>query len=256
MFDSHSHLFEEEFEEDLEECIKRARQNKVKKCMLVGYSHSSNQKAFELASKHPDFFYNSCGIHPSEVRHHLQEDMKLLEDFIQTHKVYALGEIGLDYHYENSKPELQKQYFEAQMILAKKYSLPVIIHSRDSIEDTYEVLKKFKNQVVGVMHCYSSSYEMALKFMDLGYYISLGGPVTFKNAKVPKKVAKEIPLQRLLIETDSPYLAPTPFRGKRNETGNVIYVAEEIAKLRNIDIQSLCNVTMQNTYRLFNLEEL
>ena len=254
MFDTHSHLFETVFENDIEECILRAKNNNVLKCMLVGFSFETNVKAYNLAKLHPEFFYNSAGIHPSEVGSDLEGDLNKLEEFINTHKVYAIGEIGLDYYWVKDNKEIQKAYFISQMNLAYKYNLPVIIHMRDATMDTYEILKEYKGKVRGIMHCYSGSYEMALRFIDLGFYISIGGPVTFKNAKEPKEVAKNIPLDKLLIETDCPYLAPTPYRGQRNETSYVALVLREIASLRNMDEAKLDEITTSNAYNIFGLE--
>ena len=254
MFDTHSHLFDDEFNNDRDLCIKRAKDNKVMKCMLVGYSHEANLKAYNLTKQDPKFFYNSARIHPSEISLNLKNDIKILEEFIKEHKVYAIGEIGLDYHYGKDDKENQKEYFIAQMKLAAKYKLPVIIHSRDAIEDTYNILKMFPD-VKGIMHCYSSSWEMAKEFIKLGYYIALGGVVTFKNAKNAKEVAKNIAIDKLLIETDCPYLAPTPYRGKRNETAYIYYTCEEIAKIRNEDFSFIDEQTSKNARKIFNLED-
>lgn len=256
MFDTHSHLFEPVFANDLNECILRAKKIGVKKCMLVGFSHETNYRAYELAQTDPAFFYSSCGIHPSEVAIKIEENLQELKDFMQAHRVYALGEIGLDYHYENISKGLQKKYFEEQIKLAIEFNLPIIVHMRDATKDTYDILKKYQGQVTGVMHCYSGSYEMALEFISLGFYISLAGPVTFKNAKEPKEIAAKIPLERLLIETDCPYLAPTPFRGQRNETAYVQKIAAEVARLREMDVAELITATTKNACRLFKVEEL
>ena len=168
--------------------------------------------------------------------------------------MYAIGECGLDYYWTKDNMEYQKALFKGQIELSIKYNLPIIIHMRDASSDTYELLKEYKGKIKGVMHCYSGSLEMANEFIKLGLHISLGGPVTFKNAKEPKAVAGNIPLDKLLIETDCPYLAPTPYRGKRNESSYVKNVLIEIAGLRNIEVEELEKITEENSIRLFGLE--
>lgn len=251
MIDSHAHLFSEEFDLDLDEVINLAKASNVNKIMSVGFSIKTNNLAYDLALKY-SMLYPTCGMHPSEAIYDIKELLNNLEDFIINHKIYAIGECGLDYHYDVCRNK-QKILFEEQIKLSIKYNLPLIVHSRDAINDTYELLKKYP-KCYGVMHCYSGSKEMALKFLDLGFYISLGGPVTFKNAKMPKEVASIVPLDKLLIETDSPYLAPMPNRGKRNEPSYVRYVLEEISKIKNIDVLELDKITENNTIKLFKLE--
>lgn len=253
MIDTHSHLFSEEFNNDLDECILRAKEKNVSKILLVGFSRDTNQEAYNLSKKY-DIFYPTAGVHPSEANDDIDKNLKDLEEFILNHKVYAIGECGLDYYWVKDNKEEQKKLFKGQCDLAVKYDLPIIIHARDAIEDTYNILNEYNGKLKGVMHCYSGSYEMALRFIKLGFYISLGGPVTFKNAKEPKRVAELIPLDRLLIETDSPYLAPTPYRGKRNESSYVSLVLEEIARIRNMDKDELEKITEANSISLFKLE--
>lgn len=250
MIDTHSHLLDDVFKDDLLDCIERCKKNNINKIVLVGFDRLTNDKAQELAKKY-DIFYPTAGIHPEEVID--LNDLSYLEEFINSHKVVAIGECGLDYHWSKDKIELQKVIFEGQIKMAIKYNLPLIIHSRDAIQDTYDILEKYKGQVRGVMHCYSGSLEMAYRFLDLGFYIGLDGPVTFKNAKEPKKVASSIPLDRLLLETDCPWMTPTPYRGKRNESSYLIYIAEEIAKLRSISIKEVEEVTDRNAEKLFNI---
>lgn len=252
MIDSHSHLFDKAFDEDREQAIQRAKENGVNKIVLVGFSHETNEKSFQMSLKDP-IFYPTAGIHPSEASEKYKEDIVKLDNFISSHKVYALGECGLDYYWVKDNKEIQKELFIEQIKLAIKYRLPLIVHMRDASLDTFNILKEYKGQIKGVMHCYSGSYEMALEFIKIGFYISLGGPVTFKNAQVPKEVAKKIPLERLLIETDCPYLAPTPYRGKRNESAYVKNVLEEIANIRGLDIKTLEIILERNTNELFNL---
>jgi TatD DNase family protein len=250
MIDTHSHLFAEEFENDLDECIKRAKENNIEKIILVGFSYETNAKAYELANKH-DIFLPTAGIHPSEVDSNYQEYLVYLDKYLSEHKVYAVGECGLDYYWDVTYKEEQKIVFYEQCKLAIKYDLPIIVHMREATQDAYEILKQFKGKLRGVMHCYSGSYEMAIEFLKLGLYISLGGPVTFKNARVPKEIALKIDIDKLLIETDCPYLAPTPYRGKRNESSYVKYVCEEIAKIRGLSLEEVDRITTSNAKRLF-----
>jgi TatD DNase family protein len=252
MIDSHSHLFEEEFNNDLDDCIKRCKENNVNKIILVGFSYDTNRLAQKL-SKEYDIFYPTAGIHPDEADNNYLEKINELKEFVSNNKVYAIGECGIDYHYTKENADIQKIIFRAQIELSIEKNLPLIIHMRDATLDTFNILKEYKGKIKGVMHCYSGSLEMAYEFIKLGFHISLGGPVTFKNAKEPKEVAKNIPLDKLLVETDCPFLAPTPYRGKRNESSYVTLVAKEIAALRGISYEELEYATEKNTKELFNL---
>ena len=251
MIDTHSHLFSEEFELDIDSCVERCKENNVNKIILVGFSDITNIKAQELAKKY-DIFYPTAGIHPEEANNDYLAKFNGLKEFIKNNKVYAIGECGLDYYWDITYKEEQKKLLRLQCELALELDLPIIIHMRDATKDTYDILKDYKG-LRGVMHCYSGSYEMAKEFIKLGFYISLGGPVTFKNAKEPKLVAKGIPLDRLLIETDCPFLAPTPFRGKRNESSYVKYVCEEIAKIREMSVSDIERITEENAKKLFKI---
>ena len=252
MIDTHSHLFADEFKDDLDSCVNRCKENNINKVILVGFSEETNLKAQLLSEKY-DIFYPTAGLHPSDAREDYLEQFKYLEEFIKNNKVYAIGECGLDYYWDKTYKEEQKKLFELQCELAIKNDLPIIVHMRDATLDAYNILKNYKGKIKGVMHCYSGSAEMALEFIKLGLHISLGGPVTFKNAKEPKEVARIIPVDKLLIETDCPYLAPTPYRGKRNESSYVKLVCEEISNIRGISIEELERITDDNANKLFNL---
>lgn len=252
IFDTHSHLFEEEFDQDRDECFKRLLEINGK-AMIVGFNTENNIKAYELAQRYN--MYSSCGLHPDTADEDIENNLILLEEFIKTHKVYSIGECGLDYHWVRDNIERQKRLFEAQIELAIKYDLPIIVHSRDASQDTFDMINKYKGKLKGIMHCYSGSLELAVEYVKIGFYISLGGPVTFKNAKEPKRIAQNIDLNYLLIETDCPFLAPEPFRGKRNESAYVKYTAECIAKLRNISYDELINITSKNAYKVFKIKE-
>lgn len=254
MIDTHAHLFDEAFQDDLQECLKRCKDNGINKIMLVGFSRQTNELAQKLASQYP-VFYPTAGIHPSEASENFQEDLAYLKKFIEQHRVYAIGECGLDYHYGKERSDLQKALFRGQIELSIEFDLPLIIHMRDASAELLEIIKEYQGKVRGVMHCYSGSLEMAREWIKLGFYISLGGPVTFKNAKESKRVAEGIDLKYLLVETDCPYLAPMPFRGKRNESSFVRFVCEEIALIKGISLDEVIKQTEANAIKLFGLEE-
>jgi TatD DNase family protein len=251
--DTHSHIFDEAFNLDREDVIKRIVENKINKVILVGFSKETNKLALELAKLH-SFIYPTAGYHPSEANDINESDLLELEEIIKQNKVYAIGECGLDYYWVKDNKEAQKWLFRAQIELSIKYDLPLVIHCRDAINDVYEILKEYIGKVRFVMHCFSGSKEMALEFVKLGGYISLGGPVTFKNAKTPKEVAVDVPIDRLMIETDCPYLAPVPYRGKRNEPAYVRNVLNEIALLRDIDVMELEKALDSNSISFFKLD--
>ena len=206
-FDTHCHLNSEQLYENRDEFIKHALDNQVEMMVVVGYDLESSKKAVEIAKEH-SFIYAAVGIGPNDCLNTTTQDLQIIDEYLNEPKVVALGEIGLDYYWDDVPSDRQKEIFQQQVDLAKKHQKPIIIHCRDAYEDTYEVLKR--NGHPGIMHCYSGSVEMAKRFIDLGFYISLAGPVTFKNARVPKDVAEKIGLEQLLIETDCPYLTPHP----------------------------------------------
>ncbi len=247
-FDTHCHLNSEQLYEKKDEFIKHALDNQVEMMVVVGYNLESSKKAVEIAKEYP-FIYAAVGIGPNDCLNTTTQDLQIIDEYLNEPKVVALGEIGLDYYWDDVPSDKQKEVFQQQVDLAKKHQKPIIIHCRDAYEDTYEVLKK--NGHPGIMHCYSGSVEMAKRFIDLGFYISLAGPVTFKNARVPKDVAEKIGLEHLLIETDCPYLTPHPYRGTLNEPENVVYIAQEIAKLKNMEIESVASQTKFNAKKVF-----
>jgi TatD DNase family protein len=253
LFDTHVHLNAEQFNEDLEEVISRAKEAGVGKMVVVGFDRPTIERAMELV-EHYDFLYASIGWHPVDAIDMTDEDLVWIEELSSHPKVVALGEMGLDYHWDKSPKEIQKEVFRKQIQLAKKVKLPIVIHNRDATQDIVDILREEgAEEVGGIMHCFSGSPEIAQECVEMNFYISLGGPVTFKNAKKPKEVAKEIPLERLLIETDCPYLAPHPNRGKRNEPAYVKLVAEQIAELKGISLEEIEAVTTANANKLFNI---
>lgn len=251
--DTHAHLFDSQFDTDREEVITRIKEANIKKIVVVGFSKETNVLARNLAIKY-EFMYPTAGYHPSEANEITKKDIDELEEFIKESKVYAIGECGLDYYWVSDNKEKQKWLFKEQINLSIKYNLPLVIHCRDAVADVFEILKEYKGEIRFVMHCYSGSLEMAKEFIKLGGMISLGGPVTFKNAKTPKEVAVGIPLECLMIETDCPFLAPVPYRGKRNESTYVINILNEIASLRNIDVKELEKVLDYNSVNFFKLD--
>lgn len=250
--DTHAHLFDDAFDDDREEVISRIVENNINKVIIVGFSKETNLKALALSAKH-SFMYPTIGYHPSEANEINEDDLIILEEQIKNNKIYAIGECGLDYYWVKDNKEQQKWLFKAQIELSIKYNLPLVIHCRDAINDVYEILKEYKGKTRFVMHCYSGSFEMAKEFIKLGGYISLGGPVTFKNAVTPKEVALGISLDRLMVETDCPYLAPHPYRGKRNETSYVRLVIEQIASLLEREVTEVEEILDKNSMLFFNI---
>lgn len=253
LFDTHVHLNAEQFEDDLSEVIERATQAGVERMVVVGFDRPTIQKALELVEAY-DFIYASVGWHPVDAIDMTDEDLRWIEELSSHRKVVALGEMGLDYYWDKSPKDIQQDVFRKQIRLAKKVKLPIIIHNREATADLVTILKEEgADEVGGIMHCFSGSVEIAKECMEMNFYISLGGPVTFKNAKKPKEVAKEIPLDKLLIETDCPYLAPHPYRGKRNEPAYVKLVAEQIAELKGISLADVAKKTTENAKKIFDI---
>ncbi len=252
MIDTHCHFFDEAFNQDLEDCINRCKEHNIDKVMLVGFSYETNRLAQELSKKY-DIFYPTAGVHPEECDKNYLEKYNELKEFIENNKIYAIGECGLDYHWSIEYKDEQKELFKLQCQLAIDKNLPIIIHSRDANQDTFDIVKSFNGKLKGVMHCYGGSLELAKEYVKLGMYISLGGPLTFKNAKEPKRVAEGIDINHLLIETDSPFLAPDPFRGKRNESSYVRFVCEKMAEIKGLSKEDVDRITTQNAIKLFNI---
>ena len=251
-FDTHVHLNSDAYE-NVDEIINNAISVGVEKMIVVGYDLDTSVKAVEIASKF-DFIYAAIGIHPSEVKNAKLSDLEALESYFKSDKVVAVGEIGLDYHWDKENKDVQKRYFVEQLKLAHKYNLPIIIHSRDAAQDTYEVLKENKGfYKKGVMHCYSYSVEMAHKFIALNLKIALGGALTFLNSKENKEVVKEVALSELLVETDAPYLTPHPYRGRRNEPKYITLVVEKMAEIKSVSTEVIAKQTYENACELFGV---
>jgi len=247
IIDTHIHLYDDRYKENLDIIINEAIESDVKKMVLIGYDYISSFKAIELANKYP-YFYATVGLHPSEVSKN-GRNIDWICELINNEKVIGIGEIGLDYYWDKTYIDLQKELFIKQIEIAKKYNLPISVHSRNASNDTFTILKE--HQVHGVLHCYSQSLELAREYVKLGYFLGIGGVVTFQNSKELVEVVKEIDLKYMVVETDGPYLAPHPYRGKLNLPKYINLVVEKIASLKNMEIEEVKKVLETNTYSLF-----
>lgn len=256
LFDTHAHLNDDAFISDLEETVNRAREAGVKLINIVGFDDKSISRALEIVEIY-DEMYLTVGWHPVEAIDFTEEKYEMIKNLALNHKkVIAIGEIGLDYYWDKSPKEIQKEVFRKQIHLAKEVKKPIVIHCREAMEDTLKILKEENaKEVGGIMHCFSGSVESMNLALKENFHISLGGPVTYKNAKTPKEIAKLCPIDRLLVETDCPYLTPSPYRGKRNETAYVKYVAQEIADLREMTYEKLASITYRNACNLFKIKK-
>ena len=252
IFDSHAHYDSEQFNEDREALLLSMEANGVGTIVNSGASWDSVTEVVELAQKYP-FMYAAVGVHPDEVGDLSDERFEYMKAQCQKEKVVAVGEIGLDYYWDNESHDVQKKWFIKQLELARELDLPVIIHSRDAAADTLEIMKEYGQGLRGVIHCFSYSIELAREYVKMGFHIGIGGVVTFKNGRKLKEIAAEIPLDRILLETDCPYLAPVPFRGKRNDSSYISYVAKEIADLRGISYEEVLAQTEKNGKELFQI---
>lgn len=246
--DTHCHLFNEYYE-NIEDIIIKCKNSNIKKIIVSGVDLKSNMEVLELISKY-DMVYGSLGFHPTELKDFCYDDLEWLEEHINDNKIVAVGEIGLDYHYDNTDKEKQLYVFRKQLDIAEKYKKPIIIHSRDAIGDTYNILKDYK--LKGSIHCFSGSVEMARKFTKLGYMIGVGGVVTYKNSRILKEVVKDTDLSYILLETDAPYLSPEPLRGTKNDSSNIPIIAHLIADLKNVSMSDVSRVSTANAESLFD----
>ena len=249
--DTHCHLSLEDYD-DIDKVIQDNRNAGIDKIIISGCTKDSIIESIDLSNKYNDVFL-TIGYHPSESKSITIEDLNLLEEQLQNDKVVGIGEIGLDYHYGKDDVDLQKELFRNQMKLAEKYSLPVVIHSRDATSDTINILKEFPN-VIGDIHCFSGSLETAKIYLSMGYYLGIGGVVTFKNSNL-YNVVRNIGLERVLLETDSPYLTPEPNRGKKNSSKYIPDIAKYLANSLGISVEEVSKITLNNTYRLFDLND-
>ncbi len=251
LFDTHAHLLSDAFDEDRRQVIECV-EKEIGLCLEAATTLVDSQQAQALSEKH-DFLYCAAGIHPHEAAQAPAGYVSSLESLSRHPKCRAIGEIGLDYHYDFSPREVQRRVFAAQLELAVALEKPVIIHDREAHQDVYDLLSAHRGRLYGVMHCYSGSWEMAKRFLDLGFYLSFAGPLTFKNAHKLVEVAEQAPLDRVLCETDSPYLTPVPLRGQRNDPRNVRLVVEKLAQCKRLPYPQIEQQTTQNGQALFGI---
>lgn len=249
MIDTHCHIYKEYYD-DIETIIKKMDNNII---IVSGTNYENNKEVLELCKKYNNV-YGTLGIHPEEVDNYNEESLIFIEKHINNNKIVAIGEIGLDYYYQTDNKEKQKELFINQLGIAKKYNKPVVIHTRDSIADTIEIIKNYKDLKKDI-HCYSGSLESAKELIKLNCRLGIGGVLTFKNAKKLQEVVENIDIEYLLLETDSPYLSPEPFRGKTNEPHNIIYVAKKIAEIKNITLEEVLAITTSNAISQFDLHK-
>lgn len=254
IFDTHAHYDDEAFDEDREELLTHMREREIEYIVNVGASIASTAKTLELTEQYP-FVYGAAGVHPSETAELTSKDMEWIREIAGREKIAAIGEIGLDYYWPEPDREIQKKWFKEQLKLAEETELPVIIHSRDAAADTLEILKEWDaHKTKGVIHCFSYTWEIAREYLDMDYYFGIGGVLTFKNAKKLKEAVMHIPMEKILLETDCPYLAPEPYRGKRNKSEYIFYVAEQLAELKNLSREEVLEITGSNARRFYGIQ--
>ncbi|CDE45087.1 putative uncharacterized protein [Clostridium sp. CAG:411] len=254
IFESHAHYEDARFDEDREALLSSFPQKGIDYVVNVGSSLKTTQQSIALAKQY-DFIYAAAGVHPEETAELNEENFAWLCEQMKQEKVVAVGEIGLDYHWDEPERKIQKVWFERQIALARQVSLPMIIHSRDAAQDTLDIMKVCKaEEAGGVIHCFSYGVEMAREYLNMGFYIGIGGVLTFKNAKKLKEVAKYVPLDRILLETDCPYMAPEPHRGKRNSSIYLPYVAETLATIKGVDVEEVYQTTRENGKQMYRIQ--
>ncbi len=253
IFDTHAHYDDDAFNTDRDELLKDIKNKGVVFVVNVGASMDSTRKTLELAEKY-SFVYAAIGVHPSETEKLTKEDIQWLKDKASCEKVVAVGEIGLDYHWPEPDPSVQKKWFEKQLQLASEVKLPVIVHSRDAAKDTLDILKEWQKDLVkGVIHCFSYTKEIAREYLNMDYYFGIGGVLTFKNAKKLIEAVEYIPINKILLETDCPYLAPEPYRGKRNQSDYIDFVAQRLSEIKKISKEEVLTQTMQNAKEFYGV---
>ena len=253
LIDTHTHIDMENFKDRFDEVIQTAKEYGVEKVVIPGVEHAGFARIVELCENYANV-YAAVGVHPEELNSYSEEAEEQIKQYLKHPKIVALGEVGLDYYWDKSQTEKQKEIFEKQILIAKEVGKPVLVHDREAHQDSFEILKRTKAADVGVvMHCFSGSPEFAMECVKEGFYIALGGVVTFKNAKKVKEVAKVVPLDKLLLETDAPYMTPVPFRGKENQPAYVKFVAQEIADIRGISFEEVAEATGANAQKLLKI---
>lgn len=253
IFDTHAHYDDEAFDVDRDEMLTQLKEHGIEAVTNVGASMKSCKATLELTRKYP-FVYGAVGVHPNETGELSEADMNWLLESAMEEKIVAVGEIGLDYYWEEPDHETQKKWFVRQLALAEKVKLPIIIHSREAARDTLDIMKAEQaGKLGGVIHCFSYSKEMAREYLNMGFYLGIGGVVTFKNAKKLKEVVEYMPMEQMVLETDCPYLAPVPNRGRRNSSFNLPYVVREISQIKNLPAEQIIQITSENAKRLYGL---
>lgn len=254
IFDTHAHYDDEAFDEDREELLGSLEENGIGTVVNVGASLATTKRTLELIKQYP-FLYGAVGVHPNETAELDEDGMAWLREAARQEKVVAIGEIGLDYYWKEPDPAVQKTWFVRQLALAREVGLPVIIHSREAAKDTMDLIRSERvGEIGGVLHCYSYSLEQAKEYLDMGLYLGIGGVLTFKNAKKLKEVVAYMPLDRLLLETDCPYLAPVPYRGKRNSSLYLPYVVEAVSQIKGITREEVVEAAARNARRMFRID--
>ncbi len=255
IFDTHAHYDDEAFDEDRDSLLKSLPENGIESAVNVSSNIASVQATLALIKKYP-FLYGAVGIHPNETGELDESRFQWLEQMTQMPKVVAVGEIGLDYYWDEPEREIQKEWFVRQLNMARKVKLPVIIHSRDAAKDTLDIMKGEKSwEIGGVIHCFSYGKEIAKEYLDMGFFLGIGGVLTFQNGKKLKEVAEYAPLEQIVLETDCPYLSPVPNRGRRNSSLNLPYVVKALADIRHISEQEVIDITNQNAKRLYRIQQ-
>lgn len=251
IIDTHAHYDDKAFDEDRAEVLESMAGEGIGRIVNIGSNLNACKRTIQLMEQY-DFVYGALGIHPTDSGELTESDIEWIKEMCALEKCVAVGEIGLDYYWDEPDREIQKKWFVRQLELAKEVNLPVVIHSRDAAQDTVEIMKAEKAQEIGgVVHCYSYSRELAKTFLDMGFYFGIGGVVTFNNGRKLKEVVEYLPMDRIVLETDSPYLAPVPFRGKRNDSRKLIHVMEQIAQIKGISLEEVQQTTTQNAYNLY-----
>lgn len=250
LFDSHAHYNDEKFEGE-ESIIEEIYKEGVTKLITAGYNLETTKKAIQIAKKY-EFVYATAGISPNDIQGITEKDLEEIENLAKNEKIVAIGEIGLDYYWNKENKEEQRRIFIKQIEIANKLDLPIVIHTREAVQDTLEILKIDKAR--GVFHCCPLNIELIKEGLKLGFYISFAGPITFKNSKNAKQVIEYVPLDKMLIETDSPYLSPEPLRGRRNDSRNIKYIAQKIAEVKNIPVEEVAKITYENAKKVFNIK--
>ncbi|WP_026498385.1 TatD family hydrolase [Butyrivibrio sp. WCD2001] len=253
IFETHAHYDDEAFDSDRDSLLSSMTENGIGTIVNATASKRTVEKSIELTKKYP-FIYTTIGVHPSDCDEMDEEELSWLESLCSYEKAVAVGEIGLDYHYDEPSRDIQKKWFEAQLDMAKRVKLPVIIHSRDAAKDTLDIMKSMKvEEIGGDIHCFSYPVEIAKEYLGMGFYIGVGGVITFKNGKKLREVVEYAPIEQIVIETDSPYLAPEPYRGKRNSSLNLPFVADKIAEIKDLPLDKVIEITELNAKKLYNL---